>query len=162
MKTEVMRIDDWARALSTPTSRRKALIALALGGIALVNSEEIQARKRKRKKKRTPEPTCGPCEIYDNGTCKMKPVGATCRFGATCLANGSCAETCTVSAECGAGCGCGGNVEGGGGFCIGAPIPQCSQLSLCSSTAECPRGHQCESVSCGGGGMNRCVPLCIA
>jgi hypothetical protein len=154
-------IDGWARTRSTPASRRKAFIALALGGIALVKTEDMPAKKRKRKKKRTPPPACGPCETYDNGSCKMKPVGATCRFGATCLANGSCAETCLDSAACGAGCVCGGNVEGGG-FCIGYPAPACSQLSTCSSNAECPRGHQCESLSCGGGATNRCVPLCIA
>jgi hypothetical protein len=143
--------DDVSRSLSVSPTRRG--IARILAGItlaaplgALLDPEEVVAKKRKKKCKKK----CDACSRCKKGKCRSR-----CTAAETCLANGSCGTTCDNDGQCAMGtCSC--EAEDGGDPVCRIPASNCTAQPPCESTSDCAPGNVC-SFLCNPG---RCFPLC--
>jgi hypothetical protein len=179
--------DRLCRHLTTPPTRRGALMGLVGGTLSLLGLADATAKKKKKKKKKgggdggtnggascTPncagrdcgdpdgcggrcQGPCFACEVCVNGACQPG-----CADG-LCLANNTCADECAGGDLCPEACTCLPHILVGnpaGDICIQASN-RCD-TPACASDATCPPGEACMRTFCGMSSANRCFPVCAS
>lgn len=162
------RFDRIARILAVAPSRRD-LIALALGGAAVVLSRAETASRKKGKKKKCG--ACGACKTCVKGRCKAKPDGAGCGDGDICQGGvcgcdagfepcgGACVQSCSGDKTLDGSCQCacpGGTQDCGGNVCqtccddnhCGDQVCCTGECRDCCDNDDCDGDRTCQGHAC--------------